>query len=104
MESDRRFIEDIADAAQVRSKLSGEPDALRLTARKRVGTPIESQVGQADFRQEIQSLLNLAKNFVSHRLVAHGTGRTGQIESREIELGMFNRKCRHFPDGFALNF
>src|SRR5262249_6036519 len=41
MEADRRLVEDVADAAQVRAELGGEPDALRLAAGERVGPAIE---------------------------------------------------------------
>ena len=49
MKADGRFIEDITDAAEIRSQLRGETNALRLATGKGIGAAIESQIGEADF-------------------------------------------------------
>ena len=48
MQTDRRLVEDVADAAQIGAELRGEPDALRFTARQRRRRTIERQITQAD--------------------------------------------------------
>ncbi len=53
MKTDGRFVENVTNAAQIGAELGGEPDALRLAAGKRIGAPVEGQIGQADFGEEI---------------------------------------------------
>ena len=48
VQADRRLVEDVADAAQIRAELRGEPDALRFAARQRRRRAIERQITQAD--------------------------------------------------------
>ena len=83
MKTDGRLVENVADAAQIGAELGGEPNALRFAAGKRVGAPVEGQIRQADFGEEIQALLNLPENFIGHRLVARGVAVLGV---RKIEL------------------
>ena len=47
--TDGRFVENVADAAQVGAELRGQPDALGFAAGERVGAAVEGQIGQADF-------------------------------------------------------
>ena len=55
VQADGRFVEDVANAAQVGAQLRRQANALGLAAGERVGAPVEGQIGQADFRQEIQA-------------------------------------------------
>jgi len=54
VQADGRLVQDVADAAQVRTQLRGEPDALRLAARERRRGAVERQVAQADLLQEVE--------------------------------------------------
>ena len=55
MQTDGRFIEDVADAAQVGAELRGEPDTLRFATRQgRCGT-IEREITESDPIEEVES-------------------------------------------------
>ena len=60
MQADRRLVEDVAGAAQVRAELRREADPLRLTAGQRVGAAVEAQVAEADGGEERESRRQLA--------------------------------------------
>ncbi len=55
MQADRRLIEHVEHAAQLRADLRGEADALRFSAGKRRGGAIEAQIVQPDGFQELQT-------------------------------------------------
>ncbi len=77
MEADARLVQDIHHADQARSDLRCQPDALRLTARKRWSRTVKRQVVQTDVEQEAQSFANLLQHFTgdlqdgSHLAVRH---------------------------------
>ena len=52
MQADRRLVEHVADAAQVRAELRRQPDALGLAARERRRGAVEREVAEADVAQE----------------------------------------------------
>ena len=52
MEPDRRLVEDVEDADQLRADLRGEPQALRLSARERLRGPIELEVADSHVVEE----------------------------------------------------
>ena len=53
VQSDRGFVEDIEDAAQIRTKLGRETDALRFSAAEGLGGAVELQVVEAYAAQEL---------------------------------------------------
>ena len=57
MQPDRRLVEDVADAAQVRAELRREPDPLRLAARERRRRAVEREVAQTDEIEEAEPAL-----------------------------------------------
>ena len=59
VESDRRLVEDVEHADELRADLRREPDALRLAARERARGAVERQVADADVVQERQPLADL---------------------------------------------
>ena len=59
VQADRGLIEDVHDADQAGADLAGEPDALRLAARERLGAAVERQVVEADVGEEAQALGDL---------------------------------------------
>ena len=69
MQSDRRLVEDIAHAAQVRTELSREPDALRLAAGERRRSAVERKVAQADVVQKTQPRSELHDQVAGNRRV-----------------------------------
>ena len=62
MQSDGRLVENIEDALQFRTKLRGEPDALRFTAGKGRGRAVERQIAQANLDEKFETLDNLRQN------------------------------------------
>ena len=76
VQADRRLVEDVQHADQVRADLRGEPDPLRLAARQRAGGAIEAQVADADVDQEAEPLAQLAHDALGDQ----GLG-LGQLEA-----------------------
>jgi hypothetical protein len=70
VQTDRRLVEDVADAAQVGAELRGQPNALRLAAGQRVGRAIEGQVGQPDLFEKLQTRQNLLEDRLGDRRLA----------------------------------
>ena len=56
VQPDRRLVEDVHDANQSGADLAGQPDALCLAARQRVGAAIERQVVEADVGEEAETV------------------------------------------------
>ena len=52
VEADRRLVEDVEDADELRADLRREPQPLRLAARERPGRAVEVQVADADVVEE----------------------------------------------------
>src|SRR5262249_44878476 len=77
VKTDCRFVEDVADTAEIGSKLCGEPNPLRFTAGKRIRATVKSEIGQTHFGEESQPLLNFFQNFFRHRTVALGSAVIG---------------------------
>ena len=59
VEADRRLVEDVEDADELRADLRREPQALRLAARERRRRAVELQVADADVVEERQALADL---------------------------------------------
>src|SRR5439155_512108 len=51
-------------------ELCGEPDALRLAARERVGAPVEGQIGEADLGEEAEARQDLLERPLGDRRLA----------------------------------
>src|SRR5947207_11797018 len=61
MQADGRFVQDVEDPAQVRPKLRGQPDSLRLAAAQCFCRPPEREITKSDFFHETESLLDLGQ-------------------------------------------
>ena len=61
MKPDRRFVEHIKHAAQLRADLCRETNALAFAARERCRRAIEREITQADRLQKAQTVLDLAQ-------------------------------------------
>ena len=66
VQANRGFIEDIHDADQAGSNLTGQANALRLAARQTISAAIESEIVEANVNQKFQSGLNLFQNLVCY--------------------------------------
>jgi len=62
VQADRRFIQHIQYAAEIRSELGGESDALGFAARKRRHAAAELQIAEANFVEEMQALADLGND------------------------------------------
>ena len=62
VESDRRLVEDVQHADQLRADLRRESQALRLAARQRLRRTVELEVADADVLQEHQALAYLLED------------------------------------------
>ena len=56
VQSDGRFVENVENAAQLRSDLRGEADALAFSTGKRGGGAAERQVAEPDVVEEFEAL------------------------------------------------
>ena len=64
MQADRRLIEHVERADQMRAERSRQLDALRFAAGKRRGQPVKRQIIEAYFIEEAQALPNFFQDFV----------------------------------------
>ncbi len=69
VQSDRRLVEDVERADQLRTKRCGQLNALRLAAGERGGKAVEGQVFQADRVQKVEPLADLMENGAGDLLV-----------------------------------
>ena len=87
MQPDRRLVEHVEHAGQVRPDLRREPDALPFAARQRRGAAAERQVADADVVQEMQAVANLAQDPAGDERFA-----IGQLERVE-DVDRFGRSA-----------
>ena len=77
VQADRRLVEHVQHAGQVRADLRRQPDALPFAARQRRGAAAERQIADADVVQEPQPILNLAQDPLGDDRLA-----VGQLQRR----------------------
>ncbi len=70
VQPDRRLVEDVEDAHQLRANLRGQPDALRLAARQCVGRAVHCQVLEPNVDHELQALADLLEDSARDDLLA----------------------------------
>ena len=72
VQADRRLVEHVQHAGQLRSDLRREPDALALAARERRRASAERQVADAHIGEEPQPLADLAHDAAGDEMLALG--------------------------------
>ena len=72
VQADRRLVEHVEHAGQVRADLRGQADALPFAARQRRGAPAEREVADADVVQEAQAIADLAQDAARDQVLAVG--------------------------------
>src|SRR5205085_12105630 len=77
VQADGRLIEDVADAAQIRSQLGGESDALRFAAGKGRRRAIERQVAESHLAEEGEARAELR----------HQVARDLALAALELDIG-----------------
>ena len=117
MQPDRRLIENIENAAQIRAKLRGETDPLRFAAAQGFRGTAQRQITEPDvlheaktlrdFRNEVvrDGLVRSAKAKLAHQLQCFGRGERGEIIDRlilqahmprnRVEARSVTRRARH---------
>ena len=88
MQADGWFVEDVAHTAQIRAKLGGEPDALRLAAGQRRRRAVERQVGEPDFLEEAEPRTDFSQQVARDLLLPaceqHPREKLQQIRDRQL--------------------
>ena len=96
VQADRRLVEDVEDADELRADLRREPKPLRLAARERRRRAVERQVADADVVEERQALADLLDDPVPDQLL-----RLGQLELVEELQRAVHRQLRELVDRVA---
>ena len=78
MQPDGRFVQNIADAAQVGAQLCGEADALRFAAGECRHGAVERKIAESDGLQEGESDAQVPKDSVGNGLFAGGGVKIGK--------------------------
>ena len=96
VEADRRLVEDVEDADELRADLRREAEPLRLAARERRRRAIQGQVADADIVEERQALANLLQDPDADQLLG-----LGQVELSEEAERPIHRHPRELVDRAA---
>ena len=75
VQADRRLVEHVADAAQVRGERRDDADALRLAGRERVGPALEREVAEAEAVEQVEPQRQLRPDALAHLLGQHALER-----------------------------
>ena len=75
VQADRRLVEDVEDADELRADLRREPEPLRLAARERLRGAVELEVADADVGEEGEPLADLLHDPVADQLLGRASGR-----------------------------
>ena len=75
VEPDRRLVEDVEDADELRADLGREPEPLRLAARERRRGAVEREVADADVVEERQPLADLLDDPGADQLLGRRSAR-----------------------------
>ncbi len=62
VQTNRRLVQNVEHAAQLRSDLSGQTNSLSFTARQSCGRTVKRQVTEADRLEKAQARLDLSQN------------------------------------------
>ncbi len=93
VQADRRLVEDVEDADELRADLRREPEPLRLAAGERRRRAVERQVADADVVEERQPLADLLDDAMPDQLL--GLGQPELVEELERAL---DRHLRELVD------
>ena len=81
VEADRRLVEDVEDADQLRPDLRRQPEPLRLAARERARCTVEVEIADADVVEEREPLADLLHDPAADQLL--GRREVELVEARE---------------------
>ena len=90
MQADRRLVEHVEDAGEIRADLRGQPDTLALATRERGGAAVQREISDTHVVEKPQTLANLAQHAAGdHRLALGELERVEQLErfaDRQIDV------------------
>ncbi len=98
VQADRRLVEHVKRAHELRAERGCQLDALRFAARERGGEAVEREVVEADGVEEVQALLDLVQD-ASGDLFVHGC----ELESPEEAVSVGNGERCGIADVPAAN-
>ena len=98
VQADRRLVEHVEHAGQVRADLGRQPDALPFAARQRRGAAAEREVADADVVQEAQPIADLPQDAAGDQVLA-----VGQLEALEHVQRFGDRQVHVLGDRPALD-
>ena len=81
MQPDRRLVEHVEHAGQLRSDLRGEPNALTFAARQRRRAAAEREIADANIQQKTQAIADFADDAAGNRGFA--LGQRQRLDERE---------------------
>ena len=93
MQADRRLVQDVEDAAQLRSDLGGEANALAFSAGKCGGGAAELQVAESDVVEEFEAFGDFVRD-------ASGDG---QFPARQLDAARSFERARNWKLGKICN-
>src|SRR5438876_100273 len=96
VQTDRRLVENVKRADEMRAERSGELDALRFAAGESGSEAIEGEVVEADFVEELEATANFFKDFVGDSFMHFG-----KLQRREKDARFFYGEFADFGDGFV---
>ena len=104
VQADRRFVEHVEHAGQVRADLRGKTDALPFAAGQRRRTPSEREVSHADVVQEPEAIANLPEDSAGDQRFAIGELETLEYVQRfgDRQVDVFGHRPTLDPDRATL--
>ena len=98
MQADRRLVEHVEDATQVRPQLRRETNPLRLPARESLGGTIQGEVAETDLVHELKPLPDFLEN-----IPRDNAARALECEPLDPLDGAANGERRDLVDGLVEN-
>ena len=96
MEADRRLVEDVENAGELRADLGGEANALGFPAGEGPRSAIEGEIAEPDVEQELQPRVDLGEDRLGDLPLARGQGNRGDGVDRT-----HHRKPRELVDSVS---
>ena len=101
VQADGRLVQHVKDAAQPRTDLGGQADALRFAAGERGGGTVQSQVAETHVEQKIEALGDFVQRTAGDFDLAHGKLRADFVHGG---ARLAERQFREIGDRKAGNF
>src|SRR2546426_8188585 len=97
MQADRRFVEHVENAAEIRAELRRKPNPLGLAAGERRDAAAKLQIAESDFAEKFQALANFGKDVARDQRFA-----PFEMDVVEKFAGVFDWQIGEKVDGGSL--